>query len=34
MIKNICKLMVMVLLLTGVVKAQEYTQVRAEHILV
>lgn len=34
MIKNICKLMIMVLLLTGVVKAQEYTQVRAEHILV
>ncbi len=34
MIKNICKLLVMVFMLTGVVSAEEYTQVRAEHILV
>lgn len=34
MIKNICKLLVIVLMLTGVTKAEEYTQVRAEHILV
>ena len=34
MIKNICKLLVMVFLLTGITKAEEYTQVRAEHILV
>ncbi len=34
MIKNICKLLVMVLMLTGIAKAEEYTQVRAEHILV
>ncbi len=34
MIKNICKLMVMALLLTGAAKAEEFTQVRAEHILV
>lgn len=34
MIKNICKLLTMVILLTGVVSAEEYTKVRAEHILV
>ena len=34
MIKIICKLLVMVFLLTGITKAEEYTQVRAEHILV
>lgn len=34
MIKNICKLFVMIFLLTGVVSAEEYTQVHAEHILV
>ncbi len=34
MIKNICKLLIMVFMLTGVVSAEEYTQVRAEHILV
>ena len=34
MIKNICKLFIMVFLLTGVVSAEEYTQVHAEHILV
>ena len=34
MIKNLCKLLVMVLLLTGAVKAQDYQTVRAEHILV
>lgn len=34
MIKNICKLLIMVFLLTGIAKAEEYTQVRAEHILV
>ena len=34
MIKNLCKLLVMVFLLTGVVSATEYTQVHAEHILV
>ena len=32
MIKNLCKLLVMVFLLTGVVSATEYTQVHAEHI--
>lgn len=34
MIKNICKLLIMVFMLTGVVSAEEFTQVRAEHILV
>lgn len=34
MIKNICKLFVMVFMLTGIVSAEEFTQVRAEHILV
>ena len=34
MIKNICKLFIMVFMLTGVVSAEEFTQVRAEHILV
>ncbi len=34
MIKNICKLFIMVFLLTGIVSAEEYNQVRAEHILV
>ena len=34
MIKNFCKLFVMIFLLTGVVSAEEYTQVHAEHILV
>jgi len=34
MIKNICKLFIMVFMLTGAVKAEEYTQVHAEHILV
>lgn len=32
--KNICKLIVMLILLTGIAKAEEYTQVHAEHILV
>lgn len=34
MIKNLCKLLVLVFLLTGVVSAEEYTRVHAEHILV
>ena len=34
MIKNICKLLIMVFLLTGIVSAEEYTTVHAEHILV
>jgi len=37
MIKNLCKLLTMLVLLTGVVNAadkNQYTQVRAEHILV
>ncbi len=34
MIKNFCKLLVMVFFLTGAVKAEEYTSVHAEHILV
>lgn len=34
MIKNICKLLIMVFLLTGIVSAEEYTTVYAEHILV
>lgn len=34
MIKNICKLFVMIFLLTGIASAEEYNQVRAEHILV
>ena len=35
MIKNICKLLTVLFLLTGTVRAaEEYTQVRAEHILV
>ncbi len=34
MIKNLCKLFVMVFLLVGAVKAEEYTSVHAEHILV
>lgn len=34
MIKNICKLLVMVFMLTGIVSAEEFSQVRAEHILV
>ena len=34
MIKNLCKLLTMVIMLTGIVSAEEYTQVRAEHILV
>ena len=33
MIKNICKLLIMVFLLTGIVSAEEYTTVHAEHIL-
>ena len=32
--KNICKLITMAILLTGIVQAEEFTQVRAEHILV
>ena len=34
MIKNICKLLIMVFLLTGIVSAEEYTTVHAGHILV
>ncbi len=34
MIKNICKILIMIFMLTGIVSAEEYTQVRAEHILV
>lgn len=36
MIKNICKLLTMVILLTSIANAakEQYTQVRAEHILV
>lgn len=37
MIKNVCKLLIMVILLTGIATAkdtEQYTQVRAEHILV
>lgn len=34
MIKNLCKLLVMIFLLTGIVSAEEFTQVHAEHILV
>lgn len=34
MIKNICKILIMTFMLTGIVSAEEYTQVRAEHILV
>ena len=34
MIKSICKLFIMMFLLTGVVSATEYSQVHAEHILV
>jgi parvulin-like peptidyl-prolyl isomerase len=34
MIKNLCKLLIMIFMLMGVVSAEEYTQVRAEHILV
>ena len=34
MIKNICKLLIMVFLLMGVVSAEKYTTVHAEHILV
>lgn len=34
MIKNICKLLVMVFMLSGIVSAQEYSRVHAEHILV
>lgn len=34
MIKNLCKLLVVVFLLTVVVSAEEYTRVHAEHILV
>ena len=34
MMKNISKFLMLVFLLTGVVSAAEYTQVRAEHILV
>jgi peptidyl-prolyl cis-trans isomerase C len=34
MLKNICKLFIMIILLTGTVSAEEYTSVRAEHILV
>ena len=32
--KNICKLITMAILVTGIVQAEEFTQVRAEHILV
>ena len=34
MIKNVCKLLIMMFLLTGIVSAGEYSQVHAEHILV
>ncbi len=34
MIKNICKLLIMVVMLTGIVFAEEYETVHAEHILV
>lgn len=34
MIKNICKLFIMIFFLTGAVKAEEYTSVHAKHILV
>ncbi len=34
MIKNLCKILLTIMLLSGVSFAQEYTQVRAEHILV
>ncbi len=34
MIKNLCKLFVFMILLTGVVSAEEYESVHAEHILV
>lgn len=34
MIKNLCKIFILVLLLTGTVSAEQYEKVRAEHILV
>ena len=34
MVKNIFKLFIMIIMLSNVALAQEYTQVRAEHILV
>ena len=34
MIKNLCKLFVFIMLLSGVVSAEEYQSVHAEHILV
>ena len=34
MIKNLCKLFVFIMLLSGVVSAQEFQSVHAEHILV
>lgn len=34
MVKNICKLLVFILLLSGMVSAEEFSQVHAEHILV
>ncbi len=34
MIKNICKLIIIMFLLSGMVSAEEYTKVHAEHILV
>lgn len=34
MIKNICKILMVITLTSNIVSAQEYTQVHAEHILV